>query len=119
MTKLYLISSVLIGFLLLSNNASAYSSTDGDSLKLSKQKKADIVFGFFPNPAKDKIFVETNYTEEPCQIYITDVVGNIILEKICEKKKNEIILDDLSSGIYYLTITQAGKSFNRRLIIEK
>lgn len=119
MTKLYLISSVLISFLLLSNNTFAYSNSEGDSLKLSKQKKTEIIFGFFPNPAKDKIFVETNYVEEPCKIYITDVVGNIILEKTCEKRKNEIMLDDLSAGIYYLTITQAGKSFNRRLIIEK
>lgn len=109
---------LLVGMLFLSNKIFAVSS-EGDSLKHSLKNKPDIIFGFFPNSAKDKIFVETNYLQEPCKIYITDVVGNLVMEKTCEKKKNEISLEELNSGIYYLTITQAEKSINKRLIIEK
>lgn len=118
MKKVLSTAILMVGLLFLSNKTFA-NSTEGDSLKHLLKNKPDIVFGFFPNPAKDKIFVETNYTQEPCKIYITDIVGNLVMEKICDKKKNEISLEELNSGIYYLTIIQAEKSINKRLIIEK
>ena len=112
--------SVLITVSLFTGNKLlAYTNNYEDSIKYAHKHNHEIILGFYPNPAKDKIFVETNTLEKPCKVYITDVVGNLVMERTCEKKKNEIILDELNSGVYYLTISQSGKSLNRRLVIER
>jgi len=57
----------------------------------------------YPNPATDRLFVETGTA---VHISLTDVTGNILGDYI-SAQKTEIATGNLSSGIYYLVIRDA------------
>lgn len=68
-------------------------------------------YSVYPNPASDEIFLlSSNLKEEIVNINITDISGKRVFEQnnasIKGNKNGTIInIDDFSSGIYYLTIT--------------
>lgn len=87
--------------------------TDGDDLfvpvmakvisGVSINEKLDVLkIEIFPNPAKDKVYIELNNQAE-VQFKLMDVLGQIIINR----KLNEsqfINIQNLASGIYYIEI---------------
>ena len=72
----------------------------------------------FPNPAKDKITVRL-FATTTASIIVYDVLGNVIKEKTTDQLQSDINTEDLTSGIYFVKITQQGKSFTQKIVIQK
>ncbi|MCF8299305.1 MAG: T9SS type A sorting domain-containing protein, partial [Saprospiraceae bacterium] len=56
----------------------------------------------FPNPAKDKFYIELN-NETEVQFRLIDVLGQIITDKTLNKSQY-INIENLASGIYYIEV---------------
>ena len=56
----------------------------------------------YPNPASDIITISTNIHKEA--IIITNILGEILIEKSIESTSEIIDLSSLKKGIYFITI---------------
>lgn len=70
---------------------------------------------YYPNPATDKIFVETT---EPGIINITNSCGQLIDALSIRENQTEISTDHLQSGIYFLTFKTESTVVTRKLIVQ-
>ncbi|WP_297093337.1 cellulase family glycosylhydrolase [uncultured Draconibacterium sp.] len=77
------------------------------SVELVKNVKSSV----FPNPAKDKLFV--NNKDDFQQLKISDTYGQIIKQTQLSNQLNEITVNELSSGIYFVTLS---KQSNRQTV---
>lgn len=69
-------------------------------------------FGVFPNPTTD--FLTINTTQEISKILIVDITGKLVMTKNHPSKT--INVTDLSSGIYYITLTVGSKLLTQKLV---
>jgi len=67
-----------------------------------------------PNPASDKIFIYG--FENSASITIYDAVGRIMKVKVISENQNEILVDDLSPGVYNLQLLEKDKISSCTLI---
>lgn len=72
----------------------------------------------FPNPAKDKVTVRL-FATTTASIILYDVLGNVIKEMTTDQLQSDINTEDLTSGIYFVKVTQQGKSFTQKIVIQK
>ncbi|HXU28342.1 MAG TPA: T9SS type A sorting domain-containing protein [Bacteroidia bacterium] len=70
---------------------------------------ADI--NIYPNPANDKIYIET---KKNIDIALTDLLGNEILRT----KENEIDVISLPNGIYFLQVKTNENVYSKKIIIQ-
>jgi PKD repeat protein len=72
----------------------------------------------FPNPASDFILVSNN-SGSTARLTITGITGKLLHESLLSSKPNQrISLDNLSAGIYLLTITTNEETQTQKLIIQ-
>ena len=71
-------------------------------------------FLIYPNPTKDKIFIQNNKNIEIENVRILDILGNTVFEQ--SKINSEINLQNISNGIYLIQITAENKKFNLKFI---
>lgn len=75
----------------------------------------------YPNPANDKIFLNSYYTGITC-IRIFDVAGNLVLENemsLIENKAISISLEAIRSGFYFLVLENEYGVITEKLIISR
>jgi hypothetical protein len=89
--------------------------TPCDSLTTINENQINHSINVYPNPFYNQINIHSNV--EPLQeIYLRDIVGRIILlETNIQKQKKEIILTNLSDGIYLLKIRTNKSEFNFKI----
>jgi len=71
-------------------------------------------FSFFPNPAKDVLYV--NHSQPEADILITDCYGKELLKLAQHHSADAIAINHLPAGIYFLS---SGKSACEKLVIQK
>jgi len=112
------VSSVIIN--------STFSATDGPltdvafynfeinpvSLSLNENKVKNVTI--YPNPVKDKLFIESLNNEEK-KLYIYDLNGRVV-KKV--KTNREISVSDLKPGIYLLKIDTNQDFYYEKIIIQ-
>ena len=108
-----------------------YQSTDEESatwevdnilvLGSEQQGIGDIVnnenFTIYPNPANGHFFIKTNlYNDLTVNVY--SIVGKLVFNTTINKQLNEINIDNLSEGIYFVNIIneKTGNAMTRKLI---
>ena len=107
----YLGQNIKFRFQLVSDG---YTTGDGfyfDELKVFKLVNAQAslvdntfnVFEIYPNPAKNIINIHTNLNES-FKINLTDINGKKILEKVFSGYDNQLNINNLDSGIYFITL---------------
>jgi hypothetical protein len=69
-------------------------------------------FNIFPNPANDKIIIETHQPNGYVKLY--SITGNLIKQVVINSSRTEIDIQNLASGVYYL---QMGSS-TQKLVIQ-
>jgi hypothetical protein len=98
---------------ILKNNLTAYASfktalnaspsliqaqtTCPNSLAETEELTSDFIF-LHPNPTAGELLFDTN---EEVQVVVTDQTGKVLIEKLSSGKLN---VENLSSGIYYLSV---------------
>jgi len=60
----------------------------------------DLKFNVFPNPANERIIIETNILDS--HMKVLDLLGRVIVSERIVQPKTEIETENLPSGIYYL-----------------
>jgi hypothetical protein len=63
----------------------------------------------FPDPASSRITINTDVVDFPAQISITDVAGNTILQSSMDNAMQQILINDLQAGIYFIQLTNGQK----------
>jgi len=56
----------------------------------------------FPNPAKDKVYIELNYTAGFFELH--DITGKLLQENFIQFSKYELDMSHFGSGVYFLTV---------------
>lgn len=63
-----------------------------------------IEVNLYPNPAKEKVYLETKGFENKAKAMLSDLQGRILKEIEINSERIEINLNTLSSGVYYLKV---------------
>jgi hypothetical protein len=98
---------------------SLYPDTNANCQLITSIKKIDAFSDqvkVFPNPSKGSFSVEFNQPIDIREIYLTDLVGNIVFQKEINNEK-QVNIDNLRGGTYILTIMHRNNSTAKRKII--
>lgn len=89
---------------------------DCSLLNVPETPNFEKLFFAYPNPSKDKLTIE-NKTKEAFDLYLIDNLGKQIHR---ERLNGKIVIDvsRLGTGIYFLKITNEGRTFVKKIIIE-
>jgi len=68
----------------------------------------------YPNPTSSLLFVEAMDLQG--LVYLTDINGKLITEKLNISQSKELDLSHLSTGMYYLVLEQNGVLSTKRVI---
>jgi len=69
----------------------------------------------YPNPVSDRCVIET---AKPANLKVMSISGKILFEKSLENGKNYFSVENLSSGIYFLQISD-GNTISTSKILKK
>jgi hypothetical protein len=73
----------------------------------------------FPNPSLDGSFtILSNFTDESIMISITDVTGRSIRKYEPSDYHQEMLVHNLSKGIYIITLQNGNDQMNKKLIVQ-
>jgi len=70
----------------------------------------------YPNPAKDALFIESNFKGSKLNIIITDFIGRKVMQR--EEPNNKLLklaLNNLNPGIYLLSISDGINKVSKRI----
>ncbi|NHN24299.1 T9SS type A sorting domain-containing protein [Flavobacterium jejuense] len=108
----------------------SYSSSDWDTYstntcgglgnKISQEvsnTSNDVEIKAYPNPNKGTFIIDFNKNEKGFLVEIYSTIGQKVYEKVVEKE-NQLQINNLTTGVYYVTISNT--SFNKmlRIIVE-
>jgi hypothetical protein len=81
-----------------------------------KPVKDDVTISIVPNPASDYISITANGMDN-ASLKMVDVLGNIVYRDVMSNTKT-IVTSNFKTGVYFVTIEQAGnKPVSRKIII--
>jgi protocatechuate 3,4-dioxygenase beta subunit len=83
---------------------------------ISVKLETSILLNLFPNPASDRLKIEAASGEQVHNVRIYTSLGKLIQE-VKSPKQNEVNVQSLSPGIYFVKITTASGSVETRKII--
>ena len=95
---------------------------NGDSAEyewytLSAQDYQNINFTMFPNPITNEFFISIDNVSEKVNLTIYNVLGKIVLTEVNYKSDTSMNVQNLNSGIYFVSIKdESGNTFVKRLI---
>ena len=72
------------------------------------------LFTVYPNPASEKVMVESTLTIDKYEIY--NVAGAMIMSKPVDEKSFEINVSELPAGTYFVTLTSEGLVQTKRFV---
>ena len=90
-----------------------YASHNLNNALSSKNKKNDVIT-IYPNPSKNLIYIDSDYSSFTASIF--NLNGKFVLRK---NIKNQIDISNLNKGIYFTELmNESNKSF-KKLIVKK
>ena len=74
----------------------------------------------YPNPAKDKLFVEITQTSQikELSVFLYDLKGQMQLQQLIQQSKTEIDISDFAKGIYILKVRNTDGVIVKRIMKE-
>ncbi len=101
-------------------NEIGYKSESQELNGLDNAESGALTFSMYPNPANNVLNVELRNANQPIEIKVIDILGQIVFaDKIVEPKARSIYVIDVTQykkGVYLLSVTCAGnrsvKKFN-------
>jgi len=97
---------------------SGYMANDCAKITGTASRFNTDLFEVFPNPAVDKIYINTPEYISKYRLKIVDIAGNIITDKNINMVKTEINLSQIKKGIYILIITtNNNNTYYKKLLI--
>lgn len=100
-------------------NSNGYEDPDdpGDGV----EENEELYFEVYPNPANDKLNVVIPGALRDGQFRITDMSGRVVLQKNISEigLEGQVNTQNLSTGIYMVTIANSSEIFTKKLIINR
>lgn len=92
----------------------------GNSTVINEKEKQTINFLIYPNPAKEILNIKLEITNgEKTSISISNILGEVVSSSVIENTNNcTINTANLTSGVYFVTVTNQRKQSTKKLIIE-
>jgi uncharacterized delta-60 repeat protein len=91
---------------------------NGSTITVNQNEKVktndDILF--YPNPVHDVLYLKTNSHSFEASIYITDLLGNIVLTDELSEQNTTFNIQNLKVGVYHLKAFYNGKWFTKKLM---
>lgn len=86
-------------------------------LSIDKLKSNDFNFHFSPNPAQDYIIIslQENFRGS-AECIVTDALGKMVNRKRIDASKSLLTIQNLESGIYFISILYEGKIRTQKLV---
>lgn len=116
------ITGILNGFVMEGNTAN-FVGADTTITNIGIEENVEAISNLYPNPAKDILFLEINFiNNKDLSVKILNQIGEIVKEiNTTSDYQKTIKIDtiDLSSGIYFLTISGENINSMRKLVIQK
>ncbi len=82
-------------------------------------------FEIYPNPAKEKLTIETEQTKEEITLWVVDVTGRVVLTSplaplLQERGTNSFSIDvsGFASGVYLLQLVSENSVVNKKIVIQ-
>ena len=72
-------------------------------------------FNIYPNPATTTIFVES---AESAQVSIIDLTGRCVKEVVISNTVSSINIEDVESGVYFISVQQGDNNYVEKLVIK-
>ena len=116
-----------IKYHITTNNDPLSKSSDRLSIHIGEKPSSNSItkrstFFIFPNPTKDYINYHLENLTENVSISLVDALGNTLRTKSIEFQTNEVTgtmpLNNIKSGIYYLTIKTGDKVESKKIRVE-
>jgi hypothetical protein len=99
----------------LQNNPNACLSLDSSDFNIASGVDK---FEIYPNPSNGTFLIEFESAKSR-EIIVTDLVGHVVHSQNCSGTNQSMILDNLSAGIYNLTIrNENGSIVTKRILIQ-
>lgn len=107
----------LDGELYITNGSAVFKIVD---TSLSNSTFENTTISVYPNPAKTEIFIKNTAETTLSKVTIFDLTGKIILTKSIENNNTpSVIISDLSSGLYLISVEDlSGNQYKSKLIVE-
>jgi len=80
------------------------------------EKKAELIFNLYPNPAREKILVSTNESIEGLSLY--NMQGMQMFYKAVKSQNVEILTNELPRGMYWVKASLKSGTMIKKLILE-
>ncbi|NGX83045.1 T9SS type A sorting domain-containing protein [Aequorivita sp. KMM 9714] len=87
------------------------------SLSINDSGIRNLNYLVYPNPVNDKLFIKRP-TREPATGNLYDTTGKLILSFTLNDQENQINLENLADGIYFLEIYDTKNIIVRKVVIE-
>lgn len=99
----------------------SFSSNDSfttESLVSVKDVDGKLVFALYPNPANEKLHIQSSYTLTNYKISIVDLTGkNVLYSNSSQLQNNTLDVSSINPGMYILSIiTEQGEQFIQQKI---
>ena len=89
----------------------------GNMKPISLREFTKVEVSMYPNPATDKVFVESATTTEKV-ITVTSITGKVMTSISSEDRMIEINTSNFSRGVYLITIEIDGQKATRKVIVQ-
>ncbi len=76
-----------------------------DSVMVGITKQQESTISIYPNPATDKITIETAATPTQCQLSIINLNGQALITRQITEPKTQLDISNLPSGVYFVRVT--------------
>jgi len=73
----------------------------------------------YPNPTTGMITIQLNGQVSNAKLFISDMMGRVVFQKVIREIKESLDLTSLSPGIYELQINNENKTIHQRIVIHQ
>ena len=90
--------------------------TEADMLSNTKELTKNTNFSFYPNPVKDKLYIDFNGTSGKPILELLDMSGKRIMKAEINRENNFFNVHDIPSGMYIIKINTVDKQIRNKLM---
>jgi hypothetical protein len=74
----------------------------------------------YPNPAKEKTFIEVNFTSSDASLTLSNILGEVVqIQKLPHSGTFVIDVSEIPAGVYFYTLAADGQKVTRKLTVKK
>jgi hypothetical protein len=89
------------------------------TINLTENQDQQVNYTIYPNPAKEIIYVKSEISNNgPTTIELSNILGDTILSELVISNNYTINTTNLTSGVYFITLSNQEKKSTRKIIIE-